>query len=74
MLRKAKSWLRERGLPITGFVLFTNGHPWGWERYAPDPSKVIPGVVSLSIADGIKQVAIGGTPERGARQWGEYAN
>ena len=69
MLRKAKSWLRERGLPIAGFVLFSNGHPWGWERDDPSPAKVVPGVIALSLADGSQRVAVGGDKELGAIAW-----
>lgn len=69
MLKDAKRWLRDRKLPLVGFVLFFDGDPFGWERSSPDPSRVVPGAVALSLADGRSMIADGGTALRGAMQW-----
>lgn len=68
-MRKAKAWLRERSLPLIGFVLFSNGSPFGWERDWPNASRVAPGVIALAVADGQRLVAVGGNADRGAERF-----
>lgn len=69
MLKKAKRWLRERDLPRSGWVLFFGGNPFAWERDSPDPLRVIPGVVAVSMLNGAKMVANGGSVWTGALEW-----
>ena len=66
MFTKAIKWLRERRLPVVGFVFFHDGQPFAWDRERLDPSRVVPGVIALRLCDRVRFVATGGTADRGS--------
>ena len=66
MFSRAIKWLRERQLPVTGYVFFYDGRPFSWDRDGLDPSCVVPGVIALRLCDRVRFVATGGTAASGA--------